>query len=102
MGSSREEQDDVAKKYFDGKRPYWMDDEHAHPVTLTKDYFPGMHEVKRGEFRRFVEDSGYLTEAEKDGHGGGGYDEAQGKFEGPDYDTSKKEWGGTDTKFSWR
>jgi formylglycine-generating enzyme required for sulfatase activity len=102
MGSSRKEQDDVAKKYFDGKRQDWMDEENAHPVCLTKDYFLGVHEVTRGQFRKFVDDSGYVTEAEKDGHGGWGYDEASGKLEGPKYDPVKKEWSGKDTTYSWR
>ena len=40
---------------------------------ITRDFYIGKHEVTRGQFRRFVEATGYQTEAEKDGKGGGGY-----------------------------
>jgi formylglycine-generating enzyme required for sulfatase activity len=44
-------------------------DELAYEVTLTKDYYLGMYEVTRGEFRKFVESTGYETEAETDDGG---------------------------------
>ena len=46
------------------------DDEVEHEVTLSKDFYMGVYEVTRGEFRKFVEDDGYKTEAEADGEGG--------------------------------
>ncbi len=41
-----------------------------HRVRITKPFWLGRHEVTRGQFRRFVDDSGYRTEAERDGKGG--------------------------------
>jgi len=41
-----------------------------HRVRITKPFWLGRHEVTRGQFRRFVDDRGYRTEAERDGKGG--------------------------------
>jgi formylglycine-generating enzyme required for sulfatase activity len=49
------------------------DDEEQHGVKISRPFYLGKHEVSRGQFRRFVEATGYQTEAEKDGKGGGGY-----------------------------
>jgi formylglycine-generating enzyme required for sulfatase activity len=38
--------------------------------------------VTIGQFRRFAEESGYRTEAERDGRGGWGVNGKTGKFEG--------------------
>jgi formylglycine-generating enzyme required for sulfatase activity/tetratricopeptide (TPR) repeat protein len=45
----------------------------AHEVTLTRPFFMGTTEVTRGQFRAFVEASGYKTDAEKDGLGSGAF-----------------------------
>ena len=83
IGSSKEEQDAVVTKYFAGKRPDWVDFESDHTVTLTDDYFIGQCEVTRGQFRRFVEDTGYQTDAEQT-EGGYGWNDELKKFEGRD------------------
>jgi formylglycine-generating enzyme required for sulfatase activity len=49
------------------------EDEQQHEVEITKPFYIGKHAVTRGQFRRFVEDSGYKTEAEQEGKGGGAY-----------------------------
>ena len=51
-------------------------DEELHEVTLTKDFYLGVYEVTRGQFRKFVDDSGYKTEGEADGKRGNGWDAA--------------------------
>ena len=57
------------------------DEKPQHRVRITRPFYLGVHEVTRGQFRRFVDDSGYQTEAEKDGIGGWGWNEAANKFE---------------------
>ncbi|MBV8315361.1 MAG: hypothetical protein JOZ53_10520, partial [Planctomycetaceae bacterium] len=42
-----------------------------------------------GQFRRIMESTGYRTEAERDGRGGWGWNEAKGLFE-------------QDPKYNWR
>ena len=51
-------------------------------VEITRDFYLGKYEVTRGQFRAFVKNTGYLTEPERDGQGGWGYDVNTGKIEG--------------------
>ena len=66
------------------------DDEFQHEVTITKSFYMGTFEVTRGQFRQFVEDTGYKTEAETDGKGSRGWNDKINKLEGPA------------TKYNWR
>ena len=55
-------------KQFPASEKEWFDDEQPqHPVKITRPFHLGAHQVTVGQFRRFVEKSGYKTEAEKDG-----------------------------------
>jgi eukaryotic-like serine/threonine-protein kinase len=45
------------------------DEEFQHEVVITQPYYLGMHEVTVGQFRVFVQDTGYRTEVEKSGAG---------------------------------
>jgi formylglycine-generating enzyme required for sulfatase activity len=74
------------------------DEAPVHKVRITRPFYLGQHEVTVGQFRRFVEASGYQPESEADGTGGYGYN--------PAYDPEKSERGdafeGRNPKYSWR
>jgi formylglycine-generating enzyme required for sulfatase activity len=59
-----------------------LEDEVQHSVEITRNFYMGKHEVTRGQFRAFVDATGYRTEAETDGKGGWGYNEDKGVIEG--------------------
>ena len=92
IGSSAAEQDAVIQKYFHGKRPSTLDFEVEQRITLTDDFYIGRFEVSRGQFRRFVEATGYVTETETT-DGGYGWNEDEKKFEGRDKKYSWKHYG---------
>ena len=49
------------------------DEKPQHRVVISKPFYLGAHEVTRGQFGRFVEATGYQTDAEKDSKGGLGW-----------------------------
>jgi len=55
------------------------DEQPVHRVRISKPFYMGIHEVTRGQYAEFVNETGYQTEAEKDGTGGWGVD-AAGNF----------------------
>jgi hypothetical protein len=65
------------------------DEKPQHRVRITQPFYLGIYQVKRGEFRHFVDVSGYQTEAEEDGKGGWGWVGAVNKWV-------------QDPKFTWR
>ena len=78
-----------------------LTDEVQHSVEMTREFYLGKTEVTRGQFRAFVKDSGYRTEAETDGRGGWGYNESTGKVEGRRFgEPAGKEEGGK-PKYNW-
>jgi sulfatase modifying factor 1 len=63
-------------------RPENYHDEYpVHTVMLTKPFLIGTCEVTRGEFRKFTDATGYLTDAEQDGLGGLGYNKVTQRVE---------------------
>jgi sulfatase modifying factor 1 len=55
-----------------------------HEVEIATGFYLGKFEATIAEFRRFVSETGYKTEAEKDGsEGGRGYDAGATGFDGP-------------------
>jgi sulfatase modifying factor 1 len=51
-----------------------LDEEFQHEVEITRPFYLGKHEVTVGQFRAFVKEDHYVTEAEKDGKGGRAFD----------------------------
>lgn len=74
------------------------DENPAHTVRIQRAFYLGRHEVTVGQFRRFLEASGYQPESEADGTGGYGYN--------PAYDPATTQRGdafeGRDPRYSWR
>jgi formylglycine-generating enzyme required for sulfatase activity len=65
------------------RKPDYFNDEYPrHRVRITRSFLLGKFEVTVGQFRQFVQATGYRTEAEKDGTGGWGYDAAIRKCDG--------------------
>jgi len=64
---------DTEKDSFDDEKP-------QHRVRITRPFYLGVHEVTRGQFRRFVDDTGYQTDAEKGGKEGWGWNETVNNF----------------------
>jgi len=74
MGS--QESAEAMADFFNGKYSWDINathyhDEHPnHRVRLTEPFHLGACHVTRGQFRQFVNDRNYKTDAEKDGEGG--------------------------------
>lgn len=69
-------------------------------MRITKPFYLGAYEVTVGEFRKFVEDSGYKTDAEKDGIDSWAFNTKTGKLEPegrkPEYTWRNPGWEQTD------
>ena len=70
----------------------------VHWVHISKAFELGRHEVTVGQFRRFVQASGYQPESERDGTGGYGYNPAYDPATTPRGDAFE----GRDPRYSWR
>jgi formylglycine-generating enzyme len=66
---------DADREAFNWEKP-------QHEVEITRPFYLGKHAVTRGQFRKFVQETGYKTGAETDGQGGWGFNAATNRFEG--------------------
>jgi sulfatase modifying factor 1 len=89
MGTSPEQVEQILRIWPETKREFLTNEQPRHRVRITKLEGLSAHEVTIGQFRRFVEDDGYKTEAERDGKGGNGIDVTDGQFK-------------QDAKYTWR
>jgi formylglycine-generating enzyme required for sulfatase activity len=90
MGSTQTEIDRVLNAVRRSKAKRWYADQLSsetpqHEVALSDLFYLGAHEVTVGQFRKFVEATGYRTEAEADGKGGFGYDASGTWRQGPEF-----------------
>ena len=73
MGSPKKELDwlrlTFRKTWREGHKQWFQDETPLHPVRITKPFYMGAYEVTVKEFRDFVNDTKYKTDAEK-GDGG--------------------------------
>lgn len=74
------------------------DEAPVHRVRITKDFFMGRTEVTVGQFRQFLEASGYVPESVADGTGGYGFNAEYAL----DPTHRKEQFEGRDPRFSWR
>ncbi len=78
MMGFRDPPEEMAKAFGDEKKPpvFFQKGRPLHRVRITKSFYIGAYAVTRGQFRRFIDDTGYKTEAElaiprSEGGGGG-------------------------------
>ncbi len=65
------------------------DEKPQHTVELTEDFYVGKYEITKAQFARFVDDTGYKTEAASRGEGAYGWDAEKKRFV-------------KDKKFNWK
>lgn len=75
MGSEERPQSlEIAYPGYEKRRFLILGDESpVHRVRITRPYFLGQHQVTVGQFKKFIEASGYVPESVADGTGGYGY-----------------------------
>jgi formylglycine-generating enzyme required for sulfatase activity len=90
MGSTLGQVEANLRQFPTAKKEAFDNEQPQHRVQITRPFYLGTTEVTVGQFRKVVESAGYKTEAERDGYGGFGWNEAAGKFEV------------RDPKYTWR
>jgi formylglycine-generating enzyme required for sulfatase activity len=93
MGTDEKPADIVTafQKYYEAdklKKSFYESEYPSREVKFEKPFYIGQSEITRGQFERFVNETGYKTDAEKDGRGGSRID-AEGNMV-------------SDKKASWR
>lgn len=73
-GHSPDEEVKAFAPYVRMSEDFFKNEYPQHRVRITRPFYLGMHEVTVGQFRQFVNATGYKTDAEKDGNGAEGYD----------------------------
>jgi formylglycine-generating enzyme len=84
MMGGQETAEELVRSFAAYKRKpdYFKDEYPSHRVRISKPFYLGQYEVTVGNFKQFVKETGYKTEAETDGQGGWGYNAQTGQCEG--------------------
>jgi sulfatase modifying factor 1 len=85
-------------RYDPARMDQLADEAPVHRVRITRAFWLGRHEVTVGQFRRFVEASGYVPESVADGTGGYGFNASHDPARSQNGDAFE----GRDPKYSWR
>ena len=80
MGTTPEQVNQLMQLFPYSKWEYFDVEQPRHRVKISRPFYLGIHEVTVGQFKRFVELSGYQTEAEKSGMGSDIWDEPTKAF----------------------
>jgi formylglycine-generating enzyme required for sulfatase activity/serine/threonine protein kinase len=91
MGSTPEQIAKAEELFPELKKQPWIS-EQPHRVRISQPFYLGAHEVTCGQFAAFVRATSYMTEPERDGKGGTGFDLA----------TNTNEWNKLSPKYNWR
>lgn len=81
MGSSDTDLKRLIALYPGEKKETFKDEQPRHKVRITKLAAMSAHEVTVGQFRKFVDETNYQTDAERDVKGGYGWNETKAEFE---------------------
>ena len=73
MGTNQAEVEELKLRLHEYWHPHLESEAPQREVTLDAPFYMAAHEVTVAQFRRFVEETGYKTEAETTGKGGTGY-----------------------------
>jgi len=85
MGSSAEQIAMHLNHDAKAKAEDYANEQPAHKVEITRQFSLSAHEITVGQFRQFVEDTKYKTDAELNGLGGLGYDAEGENQQGPEF-----------------
>ncbi len=83
-GESAEETAAFFRKQYNtdfGAARFFKNEHPLHSVRITKPFYLGTYHVTRGQFRQFVNDTGYKTDAETPGRPMFGWDREKKRFE---------------------
>ena len=83
MGSSKSAA--AIASMFGGEAESFENEHPRHRVQISKPFYLGTYEVTVGQFRQFVDATGYKTDAETDGKGGWGIDSKDRAKQDPKY-----------------
>jgi formylglycine-generating enzyme len=95
MGATQAQLDKLARADSSFTKDFSDQDSPQHPVRITRPFYLGTCEVTKGQFRKFVEEMNYVTDAEKDGNGGVGYNGKDNVVEAfqPEPKFTWRDWG---------